>query len=145
MARAFSIPIRPYTKEVLTLWYRAPELLLGINEYSTPVDIWSIGCIFAELILKQPLFKGEYEIEQLFKIFHVLGTPNKDIWPEVETLPNYSPEFPKFKPLKIEDYFIGLDKNGIDLLKQMLAYDPNQRITAKQALMHVSIYVVFFI
>ena len=137
LARAFSIPIRPYTKEVLTLWYRAPELLLGINEYSTPVDIWSIGCIFAELILKQPLFKGEYEIEQLFKIFHVLGTPNKDIWPEVETLPNFSHEFPKFKPIKFEDYFIGLDKNGIDLLKQMLVYDPNQRITAKQALMHV--------
>ena len=142
LARAFSIPIRPYTKEVLTLWYRAPELLLGINEYSTPVDIWSIGCIFAELILKQPLFKGEYEIEQIFKIFHVLGTPNKEVWPEVETLPNYSPKFPKFKPLKFEDYFIGLDKNGIDLLKQMLAYDPNQRITAKQALMHVSsIYI----
>jgi serine/threonine protein kinase len=137
LARAFSIPIRPYTKEVLTLWYRAPELLLGINEYSTPVDIWSIGCIFAELILKQPLFKGEYEIEQLFKIFYVLGTPNRDIWPEVENLPNYSPEFPKFKPIKFEDYFIGLDKNGIDLLKQMLVYDPNQRITAKQALMHV--------
>ena len=95
LARAFSIPIRPYTKEVLTLWYRAPELLLGINEYSTPVDIWSIGCIFAELILKQPLFKGEYEIEQLFKIFHVLGTPNKDIWPEVETLPNF-PDFLDF-------------------------------------------------
>ena len=64
LARAFSIPIRPYTKEVLTLWRRVPELLLGINEYSTPVDIWSIGCIFEELILKQPFFKGEYEIEQ---------------------------------------------------------------------------------
>ena len=144
LARAFSIPIRPYTKEVLTLWYRAPELLLGINEYSTPVDIWSIGCIFAELILKQPLFKGEYEIEQLFKIFHVLGTPNKEIWPDVETLPNYSPDFPKFKPIKFEDYFIGLDKNGIDLLKQMLVYDPNQRITAKQALMHVSSFFIYF-
>ena len=144
LARAFSIPIRPYTKEVLTLWYRAPELLLGINEYSTPVDIWSIGCIFAELILRQPLFKGEYEIEQLFKIFHLLGTPNKDIWPDVESLPNYSKEFPKFKPLKLENYFIGLDKNGIDLLKQMLKYDPNQRITAKQALMHVSLIFLIF-
>ena len=140
LARAFSIPIRPYTKEVLTLWYRAPELLLGINEYSTPVDIWSIGCIFGELVLRQPLFKGEYEIEQLFKIFHLLGTPDKNIWPDVESLPNYSKEFPKFKPLKLEKYFVGLDKNGIDLLKQMLIYDPNQRITAKQALMHVRIF-----
>ena len=145
LARAFSITIRPYTKEVLTLWYRAPELLLGINEYSTPVDIWSIGCIFAELVLRQPLFKGEYEIEQLFKIFHLLGTPNKDTWPDVESLPNYSKEFPKFKPLKFENYFIGLDKYGIDLLKQMLKYDPNQRITAKQALMHVSKFIFNFV
>ena len=143
LSRAFSIPIRPYTKEVLTLWYRAPELLLGINEYSTPVDIWSIGCIFAELLLKQPLFKGEYEIEQLFKIFHVLGTPNKDIWPEVETLPDFSPEFPKFQPMNFKDIFKGLSKNGIDLLKQMLMYDPNQRITAKQALRHVSYFFLY--
>ena len=145
LSRAFSIPIRPYTKEVLTLWYRAPELLLGINEYSTPVDIWSIGCIFAELLLKQPLFKGEYEIEQLFKIFHVLGTPNKDVWPEVESLPDYSPEFPKFKPMNLKEIFKGLDKNGIDLMKQMLMYDPNQRITAKQALRHVSIFLYLII
>lgn len=69
LARAFSIPIRPYTKEVLTLWYRAPEILLGCVEYSTPVDMWSVGCIFAELILKKPLFQGEYDLDQLFKIF----------------------------------------------------------------------------
>ena len=69
LARAFSIPIRPYTKEVLTLWYRAPEILLGSVEYSTPVDIWSIGCIFAELYLKRPLFQGEYEMDQVMKIF----------------------------------------------------------------------------
>jgi len=69
LARAFSIPIRPYTKEVLTLWYRAPEILLGCVEYSTPVDIWSVGCIFAELCLKRPIFQGDYDIDQLFKIF----------------------------------------------------------------------------
>ena len=138
LARAFSSSIRPYTKEVLTLWYRAPELLLGLNEYSTPIDIWSIGCIFAELILKQPFFKGENEIDQLIKIFNVLGTPDKDIWPEFENMPNYSPGFPKFKPIKFEDCLTGINKNGIDLLKRMLIYDPNQRITAKQALMHVS-------
>jgi cyclin-dependent kinase 1 len=71
LARAFSIPIRPYTKEVLTLWYRAPEILLGSVEYSTPVDIWSVGCIFAELCLKRPLFQGDYEMDQLFKIFRL--------------------------------------------------------------------------
>lgn len=69
LARAFSIPIRPYTKEVLTLWYRAPEILLGCVDYCTAVDIWSVGCIFAELCLKRPLFQGDYDIDQLFKIF----------------------------------------------------------------------------
>jgi serine/threonine protein kinase len=69
LARTFSIPIRPYTHEVVTLWYRAPEILLGSLEYSTPIDIWSLGCIFAELVTKNTLFSGNSEIEQLFKIF----------------------------------------------------------------------------
>ncbi len=65
LARAFSIPIKPYTKSVVTLYYRSPELLLEMNEYATPVDIWSVGCIFAELAINTPLFKGENEIKQL--------------------------------------------------------------------------------
>ena len=69
LARVFSMPIRPYTHEVVTLWYRAPEILLGSAEYSTPVDIWSTGCIFAEMFNKQPLFSGDSEIDQLYKIF----------------------------------------------------------------------------
>lgn len=76
LARAFSLPVRPYTKEVrnyflilVTLWYRGPEILLGSQEYSKPVDIWSVGCIFAELCLSQPIFQGESDIDQLLKIF----------------------------------------------------------------------------
>ena len=61
LARAFSIPIKPYSKEVVTLYYRSPELLLHMHEYVTPVDIWSVGCIFAELAINNPLFKGENE------------------------------------------------------------------------------------
>ena len=141
LARAFSIPIRPYTKEVLTLWYRAPELLLGINEYSTPVDIWSIGCIFAELILKKPLFKGDYEIEQIYKIFYILGTPHNDIWPDVSSLPNYQFDFPQFNKINLHSLFPNLNDFGIDLLQSMLKYDPNQRITAKEALLHVSFFL----
>ena len=87
LARAFGIPIRPYTKEVVTLWYRAPELLLGSNEYSTPVDIWSAGCIFAEIVSKRALFDGDSEQDQIKKIFRMLGTPNEDIWPGVGQLP----------------------------------------------------------
>lgn len=69
LARAFGIPIRPYTHEVVTLWYRAPEVLLGSQKYSTPVDVWSVACIFAEMITKYPLFHGDSEIDQLFRIF----------------------------------------------------------------------------
>jgi len=136
LARAFSIPIRPYTKEVLTLWYRAPEILLGSQEYSTPIDIWSIGCIFAELCLKKPLFQGDSDIDQLFKIFQVLGTPDKEMWPEINSLPYYKDTFPKWQPKKMESVFPDLDENGINLLRKLLLYDPNQRITAKQALSH---------
>jgi len=136
LARVFSIPIRPYTKEVLTLWYRAPELLLGINEYSTPVDIWSVGCIFAELILKRPLFKGDCEFEQIMKIFGKLGTPKIEDWNDIVNLPYYSNKFPNFRPKKMEEIVPGLDSNGINLLKSMLQFDPNKRISAKQALLH---------
>ena len=84
LARAFAIPLRAYTHEVVTLWYRAPEILLGAKQYSTPVDVWSIGCIFAEMINQSPLFPGDSEIDQLFKIFRgfkstrgLLGRKNK--------------------------------------------------------------------
>lgn len=69
LARAFGIPVRVYTHEVVTLWYRAPEVLLGVQRYATPIDIWSIGCIFAEMATKKPLFHGDSEIDQLFRIF----------------------------------------------------------------------------
>ena len=77
LARTFSLPVRPYTQEVVTLWYRAPEILLGSAEYSTPIDVWSIGCIFAEMITKKPLFIGDSDLDQLYRIFRVLGTPNE--------------------------------------------------------------------
>lgn len=72
LARAFGVPVRAYTHEVVTLWYRAPEVLLGSPRYSCPVDIWSVGCIMAELITKKPLFQGDSEIDQLFRIFRYL-------------------------------------------------------------------------
>ncbi|XP_022642326.1 cell division control protein 2 homolog 1 isoform X2 [Vigna radiata var. radiata] len=69
LARAFGIPVRTFTHEVVTLWYRAPEILLGSRHYSTPVDVWSVGCIFAEMVNRRPLFPGDSEIDELFKIF----------------------------------------------------------------------------
>lgn len=65
LARAFGIPVRTYTHEVVTLWYRAPEILLGAKQYACPVDIWSLGTIFVEMITKRPLFPGDSEIDEL--------------------------------------------------------------------------------
>ncbi|VDN58788.1 unnamed protein product [Dracunculus medinensis] len=79
LARSFSIPGRCYTLEVVTLWYRAPELLLGSDFYSCSVDIWSLSCVFAEMAMGKPLFDGDCEISQLFKIFRILGTPDNEV------------------------------------------------------------------
>jgi serine/threonine protein kinase len=102
LARAFGVPIRTYTHEVVTLWYRAPEILLGGKQYATAVDVWSIGCIFAEMVTRVPLFPGDSEIDQLFRIFRVLGTPNEDTWPGVSAYRDFKSTFPKWsaKPLK---------------------------------------------
>ncbi|XP_067908553.1 cyclin-dependent kinase 1 [Heterodontus francisci] len=135
LARAFGVPVRVYTHEVVTLWYRAPEILLGSTRYSTPLDIWSIGTIFAEMATKRPLFHGDSEIDQLFRIFRTLGTPNNDIWPEVETLPDYKNTFPKWKAGSLSQVK-NIDVNGLDLLAKMLVYDPARRISAKEALRH---------
>ena len=136
LARAFGLPIKTYTHEVVTLWYRAPEILLGGRQYSTPVDIWSVGCIFAEMAQKRPLFMGDSEIDQLFKIFKVLGTPNEDSFPGVSALPDFKPTFPKWRAQSLERLVPNLCTNGIDLLAQMVCYDPAKRISARAALNH---------
>ena len=87
MAREYGSPLKPYTPIVVTLWYRAPELLLGGKTYSTPIDMWSVGCIFAEILTRKPLFPGKSEIDELNRIFKELGTPNEKIWPGVSELP----------------------------------------------------------
>jgi len=136
LARAFGVPIRTYTHEVVTLWYRAPEILLGYSQYSTPVDIWSVGCIFAEMSNKTALFPGDAEIDELFKIFKVMGTPNDQTWPGVNQMPEFKMTFPKWKPQPLAEVVPRLDARGVDLLSQMLVYTPGKRITAKQALQH---------
>ncbi|KAF3842592.1 hypothetical protein F7725_024543 [Dissostichus mawsoni] len=136
LARAFGVPVRVYTHEVVTLWYRAPEVLLGSPRYSTPVDVWSTGTIFAELATKKPLFHGDSEIDQLFRIFRTLGTPNNDVWPDVESLPDYKNTFPKWKSGNLSSMVKNLDKNGLDLLAKMLTYNPPKRISAREAMTH---------
>ena len=104
LARAFGLPVKTYTHEVVTLWYRAPEILLGQKQYSTPVDIWSIGCIYAEMAQRKALFAGDSEIDQIFKIFQVQGTPNETIWPAALKLPDFKTTFPKWKGIPMSQH-----------------------------------------
>lgn len=136
LARAFGVPLRTYTHEVVTLWYRAPEILLGSKHYSTAVDMWSVGCIFAEMCIKHPLFPGDSEIDEIFRIFRLLGTPNEDIWPGVSTLQDYKHNFPQWKPQDLRKTVKILDEDGVDLLQKLLIYDPAHRISAKRGLQH---------
>ncbi|THG10112.1 hypothetical protein TEA_000768 [Camellia sinensis var. sinensis] len=120
----------------VTLWYRAPEILLGSRHYSTPVDVWSVGCIFAEMVNQRPLFPGDSEIDELFKIFRILGTPNEDTWPGVTSLADFKSAFPKWPSKDLATVVPNLDSAGIDLLSKMLCLDPSRRITARSALEH---------
>lgn len=136
LGRSFGIPVRIYTHEIVTLWYRAPEVLLGTSRYSCPVDIWSIGCIFAEMATRKPLFQGDSEIDQLFRMFRILRTPTEDIWPGVTTLPDYKATFPCWTQNQLTNQVKNLNEAGLDLLQKMLTYDPVHRISAKKALEH---------
>lgn len=106
--------------KVVTLWYRAPEVLLGSTRYSCPVDIWSIGCIFAEMASRQPLFQGDSEIDQLFRIIRVLTTPTEETWPGVSQLPDYKTSFPSWTQYNLMQHAKQIDDVGHDLLKVIL-------------------------
>lgn len=136
LARSFVPPIRPFTHEVVTLWYRPPEILLGCKTYALPVDVWAIGTMLAEMVTKRPMFPGDSEIDELFKIFRLLGTPNEEVWPGVTALQDWNEDFPVWPSLNIARCVPDLCDNGIDLIEQMLAIDPRRRISCKEALTH---------
>ncbi|KAJ0544943.1 putative protein-serine/threonine kinase CMGC-CDK-PITSLRE family [Helianthus annuus] len=144
LSRQYGSPLKPYTHLVVTLWYRAPELLLGTKLYSTAIDMWSLGCIMAELLSKQPIFNGKTEFDQLDKIFKTLGTPNETIWPGYSKLPGVKVNFVKHQYNLLRRKFPAtsftgspvLSDAGFDLLNKLLTYDPEKRITAEEALNH---------
>jgi cyclin-dependent kinase 2 len=137
LARAYNTMSKTLTHEVVTLWYRAPEILLGASQYSTPIDVWSIGCIFAELATGRALFPADSEIDQLYKIFQALGTPTETVWPGVTSLPYYKQNFPQWAGNRLSHYLPGFeDPLALDLLGRMLVYNPADRISAKDALNH---------
>ncbi|KAM0672935.1 cyclin-dependent protein kinase [Ordospora colligata] len=135
LGRVAGIPLRTYTTEVVTLWYRPPELLLGCKYYDASVDVWSAACIMAEVVLMKPFFSGDSEIDQLFKIFKILGTPSNSKWSNVENFPNYKADFPIWSPVDLKTIF-ETSQDFIDLISQMLEYDPRARMSAKAGLSH---------
>ncbi|XP_058832667.1 serine/threonine-protein kinase PITSLRE [Topomyia yanbarensis] len=138
LAREYGSPLKAYTSIVVTLWYRAPELLLCCKEYSTPIDIWSVGCIFAEFLAMGALFPGKTEIDQLNRIFKELGTPNEKIWPGYNQLPAVQKmTFAEYPVSNLRKRFAHQTSElGISLLQGLLTFDPKQRLTAEAAMKH---------
>ncbi|EAL85893.1 negative regulator of the PHO system [Aspergillus fumigatus] len=136
LARAFGIPVNTFSNEVVTLWYRAPDVLLGSRTYNTSIDIWSAGCIMAELYTGRPLFPGTTNEDQLQKIFRLMGTPSERSWPGISQLPEYKPNFHVYATQDLGLILPQIDPLGLDLLNRMLQLRPEMRISAADALQH---------
>ena len=153
LSRAIAFPLKTFSREIETLWYRAPEVMLGLQRYSVNVDVWSLGCIFVELFLNLPPFIADCQLGQLFEIFQAFGTPCSETFPGLENLRDFRPKFPKFtgKGLKqhLRDLVLEhekhlrkdrlrdlLEPDAFDLLVKMLALHPAERITARDILQH---------
>jgi len=137
LARAKSVPTKTYSNEVVTLWYRPPDVLLGSTEYSTPIDMWGVGCIFYEMASGRPLFPGSTVEDELHLIFKVLGTPTEDNWPGIsrsEELAGY--KFPAYGPESLVSKAPRLDSDGVGLLSSFLLFEAKKRLPAREALKH---------
>jgi len=137
LARAYTVPVPKYTHEVVTVWYRAPEILLGSQLYSVPVDQWSVGCVLGEMATGVPLFAGDSEIDTIFKIFQKLGTPTEANWAGISELPDFKPTFPRWQArgwANIRNTAAQVGPDGVDLLEKLMAYDPRKRLSARRSL-----------
>ncbi|OXB59840.1 hypothetical protein ASZ78_012394 [Callipepla squamata] len=137
LARAKSVPTKTYSNEVVTLWYRPPDVLLGSSEYSTQIDMWGVGCIFFEMASGRPLFPGSTVEDELHLIFRLLGTPCQETWPGISSsdeFRNYN--FPKYKPQPLINHAPRLDTEGIELIAKFLQYESKKRISAEEAMKH---------
>ncbi|KAI8421351.1 hypothetical protein MSG28_008363 [Choristoneura fumiferana] len=155
LARAIALPVRAYTHEVVTLWYRAPEILLGAKFYSTAVDVWSFGCIYAEMVSTRPRpapapparaprpppraprpARDGREIDQLFRVFRALGTPGGALWARARRLPDFRAAFPRWPPRPPRALLPDASPAAGDLLDKLLRLDPAERLSARAAALH---------
>ncbi|XP_048402814.1 cyclin-dependent kinase 10 isoform X4 [Stegostoma tigrinum] len=135
LARAYGVPLKPMTPKVVTLWYRAPELLLGTKTQTTAIDMWAVGCILAELLAHKPLLPGSSEIHQIDLIVQLLGTPNENIWPGFSNLPLVGQYTLRKQPYNnLKHKFPWLSEAGLRLLNFLFMYDPKKRATAEDSL-----------
>ncbi|VBB25319.1 unnamed protein product [Acanthocheilonema viteae] len=127
---------RHHTQEVYIRFYKAPELLFGLINCTSAIDIWSIGCITAEMAVKQALFPpGDSNIDQIFRIFKVLSTPCEEVLHELTNIPNCSETFPKWTNNHLHEILNrSMDADGIEIVQKMLNYKPSGRISAKELL-----------
>ncbi|KAJ4485524.1 Pkinase-domain-containing protein [Lentinula aciculospora] len=138
LARAFGVPVNTFSNEVVTLWYRAPDVLLGSRTYSTSIDVWSCGCIFAEMISGLPLFRGRDNNDQLLHIMRIIGTPSQQTF---DKMAKESPEiqikqYPRYPKQDLRSVVPKASAHAIDLLERLLKFDPAERISAAEALSH---------
>uniref|UniRef100_A0A3B4XPG2 cyclin-dependent kinase n=1 Tax=Seriola lalandi dorsalis TaxID=1841481 RepID=A0A3B4XPG2_SERLL len=137
LARAKSVPTKTYSNEVVTLWYRPPDVLLGSTEYSTPIDMWGVGCILYEMATGRPMFPGATVKEELHLIYRLMGTPTEETWSGISSNEEFgSYLFPQYKPQALINHVPRLDTEGIDLLSALLLYDTRSRISSEGALRH---------
>uniref|UniRef100_A0A8D0NVA1 Cyclin-dependent kinase 7 n=1 Tax=Sus scrofa TaxID=9823 RepID=A0A8D0NVA1_PIG len=133
LAKSFGSPNRAYTHQVVTRWYRAPELLFGARMYGVGVDMWAVGCILAELLLRVPFLPGDSDLDQLTRIFETLGTPTEEQWPDMCSLPDFV-TFKSFPGIPLQHIFIAAGDDLLDLIQGLFLFNPCTRITATQGL-----------
>ena len=135
LARFISSPGRIMSINVISDWYRPPEIFFGANLYSFSIDVWSAGCILGEMVLRKPLFNDDSQIGILTKIFSLLGVPDSSSWADAEQLDHYK-LFDNGDVVTIKKKFINFSPLGIDLLEKMIVLDPNKRISTQDVLQH---------
>ncbi|KAH9927475.1 Pkinase-domain-containing protein [Epithele typhae] len=140
LARAFGVPVNTFSNEVVTLWYRAPDVLMGSRTYSTSIDVWSCGCIFAEIISGVPLFRGRDNQDQLLHIMRIIGTPDertlRKIATEGQTENQAQKQYPRYPKIPFSQVLPKAGPQALDLLERLLQFDPSKRISAQEALSH---------